>query len=187
MPQAISLLMGQNVSILSQVLATTLYLVKRIPVIEPGDTFSPDQIKMVYWQVNSPEAPIVFDYSNDAYRADELYLEKLVSEILTFEPGDFLKTSDQRRCKFCNYRSLCDRGDLAGPLSEFDENQESRGLEEFNIDLNSIDEIAILGYNMHLIFPETIAIPTSFTAMVGGHPLVAERLWRSGTPLTRTG
>jgi len=33
---------------------------------------------------------------------------------------------------------------------------------------------------MHWTFPETIAIPASFTAMVGGHPLVAERLWHSG-------
>jgi len=132
-------------SILQKTLQTRIYpfiLAKEYQSLNLGHTFSPDQIKMVYWQVNSPEAPIVFDYSSDAYRADELYLEKLVTEILSFEAGDFLKTSDQRRCKFCIYRSLCDRGDLAGPLSEFDENQESRGLEELNIDLSSIDEIA---------------------------------------------
>lgn len=33
---------------------------------------------------------------------------------------------------------------------------------------------------MRWIFPGEISIPSSFTEMVGGHPLVAERLWRSG-------
>jgi hypothetical protein len=70
-------------------------------------------------------------------------LGKLVSEIQAFEPGDFLRTSDHHRCKFCIYRSLCDRGDSAGLLSEFDDDQDSQGLDDFHIDLDSIEEIAI--------------------------------------------
>jgi single-stranded-DNA-specific exonuclease len=33
---------------------------------------------------------------------------------------------------------------------------------------------------MRWIFPEEISIPSSFNELVGGHPLVAERLWRTG-------
>lgn len=133
-------------SFLQKTLQTRVYpfiLAKEYQSLNLGHTFSPDRVKMIYWQANSPEAPIVFDYSNDAFNADEIYLRKLVSEIRSFEPGDFLKTSDLHRCKFCNYRSLCDRGDSAGLLSEFDENQDATGLDDFQIDLDSIEEIPI--------------------------------------------
>jgi hypothetical protein len=133
-------------SFLQKTLQTRVYpyiLAKEYQSLNLGRTFSPDQVKMIYWQANSPEAPIVFNYSSDAHLADELYLGKLVSEIQSFDPGDFLKTSDHHRCKFCIYRSLCDRGDSAGLLSEFEENQESPGLDNFHIDLDSIEEIAI--------------------------------------------
>ena len=32
-------------------------------------------------------------------------------------------TSNEGRCRFCTYRSLCDRGVLPGHLSEFDADQ----------------------------------------------------------------
>lgn len=133
-------------SFLQKALQTRIYpfiLSKENQSLNLGRAFSPDQIKMIYWQANSPEAPIVFDYSTDAYNADKLYLGKLVSEIQAFEPGDFLRTSDHHRCKFCIYRSLCDRGDSAGLLSEFDDDQDSQRLDDFHIDLDSIEEIAI--------------------------------------------
>lgn len=133
-------------SLLKKTLQTRIYpfiLAKENQSLNLGNAFSPDQVKMIYWQANSPEAPIVFNYSTGAYNTDKLYLRKLVSEIQAFEPGDFLRTSDHHHCKFCIYRSLCDRGDSAGLLNEFDDDQDSRGLDDFHIDLDSIEEIAI--------------------------------------------
>ena len=34
-------------------------------------------------------------------------------------PDDFPLTSDERRCKFCVYRSLCNRGVAAGSLEDW--------------------------------------------------------------------
>jgi hypothetical protein len=42
----------------------------------------------------------------------------LIREIAGKEAGEFSKTDDHRRCDFCQYRSLCDRGVEAASMEE---------------------------------------------------------------------
>ncbi len=63
-------------------------------------------------------------------------------------PGDddFPKTEDVRRCRFCPYRSLCNRGIEAGLLSEEDAEDDGEPEPEFDwdrgVDFEQIAEIA---------------------------------------------
>ena len=82
-----------------------------------GSKPSANQIKMVYWFVEDPSHPHQFHFSEEqSVRVDEL-LHKRIDEINLLAEGQFFLTSDERRCAFCIYRSLCERGE-AGSLDE---------------------------------------------------------------------
>ena len=91
----------------------------------------PDDVEMRYWLAEYPKTPESFAYDAATYQADLNYLSALINEIVerTREgesrtesaPADepWPLTAELRRCRFCNYRSLCERGDVAGPLEEY--------------------------------------------------------------------
>jgi RecB family exonuclease len=81
----------------------------------------PDQVEMVYWFPEHPTQPVSFSYDNKQYAADRTYLTNLIAEIAGREQGQFMLTLDEKKCKFCNYRSLCDRGDKAGDWNELED------------------------------------------------------------------
>jgi hypothetical protein len=47
-----------------------------------------------------------------------------------------------RRCAYCVYRSLCDRGVKAGELGDFEEGLEEGESFDFELDFEQIAEIA---------------------------------------------
>ena len=101
---------------------------------------SPDQIEMVYWFAEHPQEPQHFPYSLQQYQSDRDYLSGLVYEIGNLDEGDFFLTPDESRCKYCTYRSLCDRGIGAGSLDEeFDLADPEEG--EFTLDFEHIAEV----------------------------------------------
>jgi hypothetical protein len=54
----------------------------------------------------------------------------------------FPLTLEERRCKFCTYRSLCDRGREAGSLEDWDAaDYDSPDYIDFEIDFDQIAEI----------------------------------------------
>lgn len=91
------------------------YLVVRSGARLFGGELNPDQVSMVYWVVGSP---VILDYSVAQYGADQVYLSGLVSEVYDLDRVWEL-TSDLSRCRFCEYRSLCGRGDVAGSVDEW--------------------------------------------------------------------
>lgn len=98
---------------------------------DPGD------ISMTYWFPEYPALTVSFDYSSGRYSSDEQRLSGLISEISSLEGRDqFPKTDDIRMCKFCNYRSLCGRGDKAGSGGE--DLQSASDEDIFNIDFESL-------------------------------------------------
>jgi CRISPR/Cas system-associated exonuclease Cas4 (RecB family) len=107
----------------------------------PGEELSPDQIEMVYWFTEHPREPQRFPYSSQQYQSDRDYLSRLVNEIENLDEGDYYLTPDESRCKYCTYRSLCDRGIGAGSLDQDDLYQESDGVDEFELDFDQIAEI----------------------------------------------
>ena len=103
-----------------------------------GQPLAPEQVEMVYWFANFPDDPARFPYSAAQYKADEAYLTSLVGQI-----GDppYPRTSDERNCRYCRYRSLCQRGVEAGPLDKM----EDELTQDFDISLD-FEQIAEIEY-----------------------------------------
>jgi hypothetical protein len=95
---------------------------------------------MVYWFANFPARPERFRYDDDQFRADHRYLTELVAEIerVFGEDADedlLPRTEDERRCRYCRYRSLCQRGIDAGPFDEIASDRMAEASAELEIDL----------------------------------------------------
>jgi hypothetical protein len=103
----------------------------------------PDQIEMIYWFSNQPQSPVCFGYEADQYAMDESYLTSLVRQIEDLEEADFKRTSDERLCRYCVYRSLCERGERAGHLDAWENPDEDEGELDFNLDFGQIAEVDI--------------------------------------------
>jgi len=99
-----------------------------------GRPIDPETVAMTYWFANHPDDPETFPYDAVQHRADGEYLAALIAEIV-LEPiagladDDFPLTGDEGRCRFCPYRSLCDRGVEAAPLG-LDEGADDMGWAE---------------------------------------------------------
>ncbi len=105
-----------------------------------------DQVEMIYWFAEFPESPERFPYDAAQYQADEAYLQGLIQRIEALPSEAIQMTDDVRTCRYCPYRSYCDRGQRAGELSELDaelelatEEVETEAL--FDFDFEQIAEI----------------------------------------------
>jgi hypothetical protein len=108
--------------------------------LNQGSPFAPEQIEMIYWFAETPNEPEIIRYSADQYAKDETYLKSLIAEINGLSPDAFTLTSNVERCRFCTYRSLCDRGVEAGDVDELDTELEWAAEGEFDFD--QIAEVA---------------------------------------------
>jgi hypothetical protein len=110
---------------LAERLQTRVYpyiLVRAGHHLNAGRPFEPEQVEMVYWFANFPGHPERFVYDTAQYEADELYLaaliEKIEEKIEGLGDADLSLTTQERRCRYCPYRSLCRRGVRAGAFDE---------------------------------------------------------------------
>ncbi len=87
-------------------------LVRAGAELNGGRPFEPSDISMVYWFAEFPgdSAPLAYDAKQ--YARDWQTLETTVREIES--AADFPLTDEAAKCRFCTYRSLCDRGQAAG-------------------------------------------------------------------------
>lgn len=117
-----------------------LLLQKASAVLTGGSALQPGQIEMIYWFPEYPDQPEIFRPDADTLATDERYLTNLVHEIQALGDSTFPLTEDEKRCRFCNYRSLCARGVVAGAWDELDD-ADSLGNEPINLDFDQIAEI----------------------------------------------
>jgi CRISPR/Cas system-associated exonuclease Cas4 (RecB family) len=106
---------------LAERLQTKVYpyvLVQAGAHLNGGQALAPEQIEMLYWFAGYPDDSASFVYDTSQYEADAAYLTALIKEIAGLGDEDFPLTTQERRCKFCPYRSLCRRGVRAGTLDE---------------------------------------------------------------------
>lgn len=76
-------------------------------------------IKMVYWFPEFPDEPVAIDFDRQKQSESEQFLSRILNQLeQKMEDGDFPKTQDERFCKFCPYRSLCERGIYPGDFIE---------------------------------------------------------------------
>jgi CRISPR/Cas system-associated exonuclease Cas4 (RecB family) len=116
-------------------------LVRAGSSLNEGQPLEPDQVQMLYWFANFPEEPVVFPYDADRHGEDEADLHSLVEEIENLAEGEFELTADKKRCDFCPYRSLCERGIVAGDLDAATEDWDVEGEFDISLDFDQIAEI----------------------------------------------
>jgi len=129
---------------LAERLQTKVYpylLVRAGSHLNDGQPFEPEQVEMVYWFANFPGSPERFSYGAARYEADGTYLAALIEEISSLGDEDFLLTTQERYCRYCLYRSYCDRGARAGAMDEMDGDMTPEDLSQLDFDFEQIAEI----------------------------------------------
>ena len=101
----------------------------------------PEKIKLVYWFAEFPDQPEIISYSKVKMDSDSHFLSAVIGEIAALDVTDeeaFIRTSQEKICSFCVYRSLCGRGIAAGTDNEM---EDMLDLDAFSIDLDQIAEV----------------------------------------------
>jgi hypothetical protein len=88
--------------------------------LNDNQPLKPDQVEMVYWFPEHPTQPVRFPYDEIQFASDRTYLTNLIAEIAGKVPDQFMLTPDEKKCMFCNFRSLCDRGEKAGDWNDME-------------------------------------------------------------------
>ena len=106
--------------------------------LNEGQPPQPSQVEMIYWFAQSGGATERFDYDCAQHDATRQHLAGLISQIAAHAEPVWPLTDDPSRCRFCNYRSLCERGVRAGFLEDFETEAEP---DKDLIDLEQIPEV----------------------------------------------
>lgn len=93
-------------------------------------------IEMIYWFPAHPAEPVQLTYNAAQLDNDRDYLLGMVNEITTSAEEWFEKTPELKKCTFCRYRSLCDRGISAGNISDIDDFGEDVNV--FDLDFDAL-------------------------------------------------
>jgi len=102
-----------------------------------GQLIGPEQIEMIYWYADFPSEPARFKYTSAQFKRDWSAIEKVVKEISSAK--EFPMTEDEKMCRFCVYRSYCDRGKQAGAMDEAEIEMESEAA--FDVNFEQVGEI----------------------------------------------
>ena len=104
--------------------------------LNDGQPIPPERIRMVYWFA-ADGSQLEFTATDETMQRDEARLRQLLTDINN--DFEWALTEDKKKCRFCVYRSLCERGDIAGTLDELEDDELA---EVINVDFDAIEEIA---------------------------------------------
>lgn len=96
---------------------------------------------LAYWCASMPDAVQWFDLVGDDFERESDWLQDLISQVQVDRV--WLQTDDERKCRFCLFRSLCGRGSQAGLSVEMSEVGENLGVES---EFLAISEVLEVGY-----------------------------------------
>lgn len=99
--------------------------------------FEPEHVTLVYWFADFPDEPAEFKYDAPRFGRDWSAIERIINEASSTQ--GFPLTEDQKACRFCVYRSYCDRGDQAGLFKESEADAEPS--EPYDLNFEQIGEI----------------------------------------------
>ena len=111
-------------------------LVKAGAALNGGKPIEPEQVALIYWFAEFPAEPEILSYDSAQHAQDAAFLTSLVGEIVARTDPIWPLTSDEARCRYCVYRSLCERGVTAGTGDEGDLE------DDLDIELEKVEEIA---------------------------------------------
>jgi CRISPR/Cas system-associated exonuclease Cas4 (RecB family) len=126
---------------LSQRLQTRVYrylAVEACAAFNDGQRPRPEQVEMIYWFAQDRGNTERFAYNTAVFSQDRDYLTNLISESTSRQESVWPLTPNERLCRFCDYRSLCERQIKPGFLGDLDDDPQDFDLE---IDLEQIAEI----------------------------------------------
>ncbi len=104
-----------------------------------GQPVSPGQIRMIYWFAEDGST-VELDYNAELQILDEERLLEITGELV--ERFEFPLVSDDRICRFCTYRTLCERTVETPTLDEWEDGQVEADL-PVSISLDDLEEIAL--------------------------------------------
>ncbi|MGF1503580.1 MAG: PD-(D/E)XK nuclease family protein [Chloroflexi bacterium] len=111
-----------------------------------GGAIKPEQVEMIYWFAEHPTRPERFTYDSRQHQANHTLITGLIDDILGRDPESIWPLTDERRhCRYCVYRSLCERGVKAGRLDSGTDDLDptlAAGDATLGFDLDDVDEIA---------------------------------------------
>lgn len=112
--------------------------------LNDGQAIAPARITMLYWFTAEPARAVRFPYNAPQFEADRTSLRAALSEIeARLEAQDFPLTAELRHCRYCVYRSYCDRGERAGSLDEETPDfEDAEDLSDLMLDWGQVQEIA---------------------------------------------
>jgi CRISPR/Cas system-associated exonuclease Cas4 (RecB family) len=97
-----------------------------------GVTIQPEQVEMVYWFPQYPQQPEKFNYDHEQHEQARNYLTNLMDEIQT--RSQYELTPNLLHCRYCKYRSLCERGTAAGNIAAYEVDEKDDVLVLFDFD-----------------------------------------------------
>jgi len=103
---------------------TRLYLLMAVEAggsLHGGEAFPPENLSLCYWFAAFPREPEIIAYSEALYKRDRADILELIDKIATAPVESFVLTSDERQCRYCVYRSYCERGVTAGQADDLDD------------------------------------------------------------------
>ena len=109
-------------------------------VLAKQENIDPASITLTYWFPQFPEQPESFPYSSVQLAQDRSTLEHLIREIVSQPIDDFPLTDNEKRCRFCVYRSYCGRGEKAGSMYSEDSDLEYSSV-DLDLDIENVEEI----------------------------------------------
>jgi hypothetical protein len=121
-------------------LQTLIYpylLVEAGAQLNEGQAFAPGQVELVYWFANYPLQVERFSYGAAQHSQTGRTLATAIAEIDALDRAEWSLTSDLRKCRYCPYRTLCERE----ATREEGEETEVEDEDLFDIDLEQIAEI----------------------------------------------
>jgi hypothetical protein len=110
--------------------------------LRQGHPLSASQISMVYWFAGPDQPAERFEYTEGQFEHDHNDLLNLVNEIGALQKEQFTLTTDEAACRFCVYRSLCERGTQGGDLSLAEDELTSESARSLDFSLEQIGEIS---------------------------------------------
>ena len=113
---------------------------KNYEALFPGIQQKP-HITMIYWYPEFPNDTLRLDYSDERHVETVPLLKDQLNAInKNIEDNHFPLTNNKAKCKYCPYRSLCDRGVFAGELKDLDQIVPAEEEIEINfLDLPALD------------------------------------------------
>lgn len=132
-------------STLLQRMQTRVYpylLVRAGRILNGAQEISPDQVSMTYWFADPDMPAEKIPYSLQQYEEDGKFFLSVAEEIRSLKPEEFSMATDDHPCRFCAYRSLCNRGTSAADFNQEDADIDAIQSDTLDFNFEQIGEVS---------------------------------------------